>query len=385
MDIGGDPAEPTAFQIRRARQATRDFSTVKSGLQKLCREQRLIDLIEDLVYRCSIIAVEASLLASMHILRLLDSNHIEDGEALPEMDDTFFNQCVSAIANLNGTQNNNNASLIKTLYYYYVPQKPEAYVNVDRTPPMAQILVIIAHQARQNFVVSTEQTLYKRLHKWIRLCINQYSQFQINQEAEEEEEYFSTHGPYNGKSIAGVMVRCCLEDVTVVEIMNQYKRIRERPIPPVGINWMQDLCTFVKQNLGITPQNPLQVSKQPEVYIPFLARMLQDIENSQADHDFEASGEPNRLFSLLPQKKIKPLYISINTTILEAMHNWLSSFEEFPVDVDDIGISLWDYYFDLKCVTRGNKEFENFIMTDGLSASVTVSREKRVVVGKYNG
>ena len=41
-------------------------------------------------------------------------------------------------------------------------------------------------------------------------------------------------------------------------------------------------------------------------------------------------------------------------------------------------INLWDYYFDLRRVARGNKVFEDFILTDGLSASVTVSRAKRV-------
>jgi hypothetical protein len=106
-----------------------------------------------------IIAVEASLLASMHILRLLDPEHNEGGEALPVMDATFFNPCVSCIANLNGQQYNRNPSLTATLYDYYETVKPQGYGNVGRTPAMAQMLVIIAHQARQNFVVSTEQTI----------------------------------------------------------------------------------------------------------------------------------------------------------------------------------------------------------------------------------
>ena len=62
---------------------------------------------------------------------------------------------------------------------------------------------------------------------------------------------------------------------------------RERPIPPEDIMWMQALRNEVKQSLLITP---LQVKKHPEVYTPFLKRML---------YDFETSGEPIRLFSLL--------------------------------------------------------------------------------------
>lgn len=318
-------------------------------------------VIEECVQACSIIAVEASLLASMHIIRLLDSNHIEDGEALPVMDDTFFNQCVSCIANLNGTQNNNNPSLTATLYDYYDAVKPQGYVNVGRTPPMAQMLVIIAHQARLNFVVSTEQTIEKRLSKWLKLKISQHSV---------QGDYFWTLGHYNGKSIVGLMLRCCLQDVQVVGIMNQYRRIREHPIPGDQIAWMQELCDTTKLSLQITPQSPLQVSEHPEVYLPFLRQMLLDL---------ETSGEPLRLFSLLPQKKIEPLYITINSTVLEHLHKYLQSFEQNPLELDE-EIILWDYYFDMRRSTRGNKVFENIFSTDGMSASVTVSRPKSIPV-----
>ena len=142
-----------------------------------------------------------------------------------------------------------------------------------------------------------------------------------------------------------------------------YNRIRERPIPPADIQWMQALCDDVKQSLVITP---LQVRRNPEVYMPFLRRML---------HDFETSGEPIRFFSLLPQKEIKPLHISINTTVLEALHRYLIKDDPNPPLPDN----LWDYYFDLRRVAKGNKKFEHFILTDGLSASVTVSCAKRDV------
>ncbi len=71
-------------------------------------------------------------------------------------------------------------------------------------------------------------------------------------------------------------MRCCLQDIQVAGIMNQYKRIRERPIPQHEIDWMQDLCNNVRQDLEITPQAPLEVSKHPEVYMRFLRRMLLD-------------------------------------------------------------------------------------------------------------
>ena len=96
--------------------------------------------------------------------------------------------------------------------------------------------------------------------------------------------------------------------------------------------------------------------------------MLEDLENS---------GEPNRLFSLLPQKELKPLHISINNTVLKAMHDHLQQTTLHAWNPELLGLSLWEYYFDFKRVTRRNKVFEEFIMTDGLSVSVTVSQPKR--------
>jgi hypothetical protein len=90
--------------------------------------------------------------------------------------------------------------------------------------------------------------------------------------------------------------------------------------------------------------------------------------------DFETSNEPIRLFSLLPQKEIKPLHISINTTVLKALHKHLNKDDPNPPLPDN----LWEYYFNTRHLTKGNKKFENFILTDGLSASVTVSRAKWV-------
>ena len=215
---------------------------------------------------------------------------------------------------------------------------------------MNQLLNIISQQARRNFVVSMEQTIIKRLNKWLDLKIRQRSVQRGG------DDYFENNGPYNGKSIRWLMVRCCTEDVNILGIINLYRRILARPIPQDDIDWMQDLCNEVKQSLGTTP---LQVSRNPEAYMPFLRRML---------HDFEMSGEPMRLFSLLPQKEIKPLHISINTTVLKAMHNHLQ--KDDPDHLLDPDVNLWEYYFDTRHLTKGNKEkrkkkFENFILTDG--------------------
>ena len=383
----------SAFVLRKERQKTRVFSVVKTGLRNRCRDPRMIPLIEECVRRSSFIAAEASLLASMHLIRLLEENQ----EALPVLNDTFFNQCVSCIANLGGAQSHKNLSLEHTLIDHYEPLKPEGYENVGRIAKvMSQMLVIIAHQARQNFVVSTEATMHKRLLRWLGLKIRNH---------QAPGDYFTTSGAYNGKSIKALMLRACLGDVECADIMNQYKRIREFPIPDYALEWMQALCTEVKMALHISPEVPFDVSKRPEAYMPFLFRMLRELEEEGGndDDDIEEEGgggggggkggggggggevvgvegeevvQYYKLFSLLPQKKLKPIYITINNTILREMHLFL---DDTGFNFFENEITLFEYYFDLKKILKRSKEFEDQIMTDGVGASITVSRPKVVV------
>ena len=67
-----EAVEPSEYQLRKEYQKTRDYTVIKCGLLKLCDDPRMRDLLEVCVQRCSIIAVEASMLASIHVLRVLD-------------------------------------------------------------------------------------------------------------------------------------------------------------------------------------------------------------------------------------------------------------------------------------------------------------------------
>ena len=169
------------FIEKKAYQKSRVYTTIKTGFQKLCREQEMVDVLEDCAHRCSVIAIEASMLASIHFLRLLES-----GIALPEkLDSTFFRNCASLIANLTkDNEHANDSPLYNTLYEHYLPLRPPGYVDVGRVANvMVQMLVIIGDQAHQNFVVSTEMTLVARLKRWLRLRIKQ-------RKDQEEGDYF---------------------------------------------------------------------------------------------------------------------------------------------------------------------------------------------------
>ena len=103
MDIDiGDGSEDEAeaivaksvYQERKEYQDTRDYTVVKCGLSKISRDPNMTHLLELCVQRCSIMAVEASLLASIHVLRVLDSRpntKAWDGEILAKLDNKFFN------------------------------------------------------------------------------------------------------------------------------------------------------------------------------------------------------------------------------------------------------------------------------------------------------
>ena len=74
----------------------------------------------------------------------------------------------------------------------------------------------------------------------------------------------------------------------------------------------------------------------------------------------------------MPQKEIKPLHISINTAVLKATHKHLQKLIDGTFEPMATDVNLWDYYFDKRRVTKDNRKFEDFILTDGLSASVTL-------------
>ncbi len=79
-----------------------------------------------------------------------------------------------------------------------------------------------------------------------------------------------------------------------------------------------------------------------------------------------------KLFSLQPQKKIRPINIKINPTVLVHLHNKLNNGVELE------GRDLWEYYFDINKITKSQrKTFAAFLVTNGMSASICVSRFKK--------
>ena len=353
-----------AFGERKKRQKDRVFTGIKTGVIKLCRDDAMYALLQGCVSRSSLIAVEASLLTSLHVTRLL-----EEGLPLPAMDYTFFNECVSAIANMSTARSceARNPELMQTVRVYRSLQ-PESYEPVARLPCMSQILVMVAQQARNNFAVSTALTLRCRMGRWFRLKIQQHSE-------QTGTAYFVDNESRIIKSVVSVLTRASTEEpYSVAGLVARYKRFQQdqHPIPPIELAWMQSLCDEVKARIGPLP---LDIKKYPEAYLPFMHTMLRDMETRNQHLILkEKEQRPYKLFSLLQQKKLRPINIKINYTVLMDMHKYLKNGVQLE------GRDLWEYYFNTKLVTRSErKEFEEFMVTDGLSATLIVSRPKRAV------
>ncbi len=63
-----------------------------------------------------------------------------------------------------------------------------------------------------------------------------------------------------------------------------------------------------------------------------------------------------KLFSLLPHKKVRPVNIKINNTVLAGLHKNLKNGVQLE------GRDLWEYYFNMKLIKMSERRtFEDFI------------------------
>ena len=200
-----------------------------------------------------------------------------------------------------------------------------------------------------------------------------------------EASYFVTNDNRVIKSVISTMTAASTdkEVPSLLTLIPTYSRFQEDqyPIHPDDLRWMQIICDKVKAIIGPLP---LQVKKSPEKYLPFLQCILKDLENynkqQQALGD-EVDKKLFKLFSLLPQKKMRPLNVHIDNTGLALMHNYLK--KNVPANdpknaVVLTGSLLWEYYFNTKLVvSSGKKQFAGYMVTDGLSASLIVSRPRK--------
>lgn len=149
-----------SFAERKARQRNNVMTVIKTGLAKFCRDERIYNYIQDCVWRTSLIACEASILASFHVLRLL-----EQRSALSVLNDKFFCHCLAAIANIAtpGQASRNKNVELKTSLIEYVKLHPVNYAPTARLLGTVKMFNYTAIQMRVNFEVIMETTFKSRL------------------------------------------------------------------------------------------------------------------------------------------------------------------------------------------------------------------------------
>lgn len=165
------------------------------------------------------------------------------------------------------------------------------------------------------------------------------------------------------------MTRASTQDpFSVAALIPTYSRFEKYPIPETEVQWMQQLCDTIRANIGPLP---LQIKRTPHSYIPFLQYMLRDMQAHVTD---EVKG--CRTYSLLPQKHLKPVCISISNTILRHMVKHLEHLTTAETAALDIN-EMWKKYFNQDIfATKGKKQFGQFIVTDGMSVSITYCSPK---------
>jgi len=88
----------TQQQRREANKAGR-FYNVKSGVNSFFTDEVLLQQIQQAVQLVIPLLVEGNLLANLHVLRCIEAE-----EAIPKLDQTFFNRCFYAVSFGTGNQ-----------------------------------------------------------------------------------------------------------------------------------------------------------------------------------------------------------------------------------------------------------------------------------------
>jgi len=111
------------------------------------------------------------------------------------------------------------------------------------------------------------------------------------------------------------MLTACTQGETVLRSLRWYWWFDELPIPDDELIWMECVVDFVQQK--IPNFSPYHLKCNPEKYLNFLFMVLSDLEayNQELAMDLEQNKyKMLKLFTLLPEKKIQPLHIKIDST-----------------------------------------------------------------------
>ena len=314
-------------------------TTVKMGFAKASKHDALTRYIEEMIHVCSRYSIEASLLFNVHVRRLLESEH-----QLPKMDQTFFDQLYSAVANAATTGYCNDASILQSLGLLKTCC-PE-YQSVPRPRNITHLLQQLRVTMFTDFVNMIENTRWKRVKLWFRHCVQStipsLPSRQIN-------------------TLALLMVQAFFGKCSIVELLPRFTSL-----PAEVTEFIIPLQAQVDELVPLLP-SPVD---PPEASLPLLHDILKRIE--------AVSGKS---FSLLPIKKHRAHALPISTTILKSLVKCIGD----KSDYNDREYELWTKYFFTNKFTmlRRDWEFAHFITTDGVSVNVCLKHTNRKIPNKH--
>jgi hypothetical protein len=362
---------------RRERDRFFEKTVIKMGLRTFCKESLLIELIEKAVQVSSQVTWEASLLVSFHVLRCLES-----GIDVEPLEQSFWDRCISAIANGDKGIGMNASEELKESFRLYAQLRPHEYVPVKREGYMNHIFLGLRQTMLTNFKTVFVETFHGRLCRWLRLkvCLSDRERLK--------------HSNVIKSAIALLDRACTNEEGSVESLWPTFRRLEE--LTSEDIEWMQHLVDDVRQRMS----GPLPVSFAPDDmpgYFPFLRDMLKDIEDHilWAKDNEEKSISGIKLFSILPQKKFRAPFIDISTTVLKSLVAVLrgrkrKKMEDYDVTQETANIllesgtesELWNEYFDVKSMVKAGRNqrrsFGHSVKTDGMSVSVVVETPRKI-------
>jgi len=336
------------------------LTTIKTGLKSLVKDKRIIALIEETVEACTEISVQANMLASIQIFKILEN---ENGGNLP-IDLKFYRNCFSVIANLNSSYNKKYAKFQESLdLLLKVSPKMK---RVRKEHYMEECLTALAGEMYTNFTTYISTIFKGRLFRWFLMKISIIT----------DSKYFQSLSEKKLRTIASMMCRSSTGDETqsLNIILPQYTSLKKKPIPKGELEVMKAYIDYVRANLeGLLPIEKKIPKQYSHCFLPFLREIMVDIE----EHNRNCPKEKQvKTFSLLPTKSFHAISIPIYTSSIKYFRDRLELEQE-----EDVWNQL--FYIDEFMKGKGKKKtFQGFIKTDGVSVGVVLREPKRIKLEK---
>jgi hypothetical protein len=152
---------------RKADKKTVVQRAVKKKLGGVCRSPPLVDFIQTGVRSMTQMAVEASRLCNLHVLRML-----EEGEDIDIPSDSFFRNALCLVSDVTSRCGGPVADrwLEETFLLHYLPSRPPGMPFPSRDG-LRQAVTIQSQQMERNAKTMVSHRLYGRLRKLMKLFV----------------------------------------------------------------------------------------------------------------------------------------------------------------------------------------------------------------------